>query len=53
MNKDLSELIERAKNEAGTDEFRVSIVFLPYGNDALIEKSKRFFNNKSFNFNYL
>ena len=43
MIDEMSELIERGKSESDTDEFRVSIVFLPYGNDSLIEKSRTVF----------
>ena len=43
MIEEITELIERGKTESGTDEFRVSIVFLPYGSDSLIDKSKALF----------
>lgn len=43
MIEEITELIERGKTESGKDEFRVSIVFLPYGSDSLIDKSKALF----------
>ena len=39
----MTEFIEKWKSENDTDEFRVSIVFLPYGNLSFIEKSKTIF----------
>ena len=43
MIDEISEFITNAYSQTGIDDYRISIVFLPYGSKSLIDKSERLF----------